>query len=187
MSEQYKTTEHNPASVPWLVFLSLCEYGYGIGVAYTAASVFLTIASPWAQMGVFIGFLMLFTLVGNSLFVKPFSPEHESPLATMIGAGIVATIVCSIAIGCGMPFWCGFSAMSVAQVAAICSPPLIVLGLFISIPLGGVVLCSPCRCISACVRSERSDAFRSSNDTSHQTLQKKVEGTSLLSNPTKTS
>jgi|GEM_PF-6588717 len=150
------------------LYILSSPYGYGVAAAFTTCAV-LTVASPWAQMGVFIGFLMLFTLVGHSLFVKPFSPEHESPLVIMIGAGILATIVCSIAIGCGMPFWCGFSAMSVAQVAAICSPTLISLGLMISVPLGAAVLCAPCLCISACVNSEGSGAFQGPNDISYLT------------------
>ena len=133
-------------------------------------------------MGVFIGFLMLFTLVGNSLFVKPFSPEAESPLGAMILAGIVATIVCSIAIGCGMPFWCGFSAMSAVQVTVICSPPLTYLGFLIAMPLAEIIVCAPILCISACVNSEGSGAFQRLNHASHLTSSNRTneESQSLL-------
>jgi len=174
MSEQCKTTEHNPASVPWLVFLSLCEYGYGIGVAYTAASVLLTIASPWAQMGVFIGFLMFFTFIELPLY-SPQNPWLDAMLTAII-RGALATIVCSIAIGCGMPFWCGFSAMSAVQVAAICSPPLTYLGFLIARPLAAAVLCSPCICIEACVNAKKPTDFGSSNYGSYPTRLDGIDG-----------
>lgn len=174
MSEQCKTTEHNPTSVPWLVFLSLCEYGYGIGVTYTAASVFLTIASPWAQMGVFIGFLMFFTFIELPLY-SPQNPWLDAMLTAII-RGALATIVCSIAIGCGMPFWCGFSAMSVAQVAAICSPPLTYLGFLIARPLANIAVCAPILCISDCCNSKKSTDFGSSGNGSYPTPQDKIDG-----------
>ena len=168
MSEQCKTTEHNPASVPWLVFLSLCEYGYGIGVAYTAASVLLTIASPWAQMGVFIGFLMFFKFIETPLY-SPQNPWLDAMLAAII-RGALATIACSIAIGCGMPFWCGFSAMSAVQVAAICSPPLTYLGFLIARPLAEIIVCAPILCISACCNSKKSTDLGSSSNAFYPAL-----------------
>jgi hypothetical protein len=152
--------ETESISVGWLVFSSLLEYGCSIGAAYTAASVFLTIASPWVQMGIFIGFLMFFKFIETPLHT-PQNPWLTAMLAAII-TGALATIVCSIAIGCGMPFWCGFSAMSAVQVAAICSPPLIALGFLIVIPLAGGIACAPILCISACCNSRNSTYFGSS-------------------------
>ena len=101
----------------------LVRNGIILAAGITAATV-LAAASPWAQMGACLGFIALYTIVGQPLLTLLFRRDkHEKALHNFfmtfceaIFSPINIVIPCSIAIACGLPFWGGFTTMSALYV-----------------------------------------------------------------------
>jgi hypothetical protein len=110
--------------IHYRIFDILAHCGIILAAAITATAV-LAAASPWAQMGAFLGFSALYALVGEPLLTALFRREaHEKAthgfipyvLGQAISHPFNGAIILSIAIGCGLSFWGGFATMNAVYV-----------------------------------------------------------------------